>query len=81
MIGGPCHRCGSSSHVDGRGHWCRFLNGPATGNGCYWFRCPSRCPMPDGNGTICLETGALLPAGPCPADCEHRRSAERRRRA
>ena len=31
--------------------------------------CPRRCVMPDGNGTICLETGDLLPAGPCPLGC------------
>jgi len=36
------------------------------------MRCPHRCPMPDGNGTICRKTFDLLPAGPCPADCEHR---------
>ena len=27
--------------------------------------------MPDGNGTICLDTGDLLPAGPCPLGCGH----------
>ena len=33
--------------------------------------CPKSCVMPDGNGTLCLVTGDLLPAGPCPADCVH----------
>ena len=57
--------------VAAAGHWC----GPAPaglGYGATCFRdrevapgCPSRCLMPDGNGTICLETGELLPAGPC----------------
>ncbi len=44
-------------------------------------RCPARCPMPDGNGTLCLETGDVLPAGPCRADCGYRRSAEQWRRS
>ena len=78
MSGNPCHRCVSASPVDGRGHWCRHLNGPATDNGCFWFLCVARCPIPDGNGTICLETGDLLTAGPCPADCGHHAGARER---
>ena len=69
MTGGPCARCRHARPVQGMGHWCRLQDRPATGNGCPWLRCRDRCPMPDGNGTICLETGGLLPAGPCPADC------------
>ena len=76
MIGSPCHECVHASPVRGMGHWCRLRDAPAHGDGCYWFHdrdagCPARCPMPDGNGTICLETGDLLPAGPCPVDCVH----------
>ena len=71
MIGGPCERCAHSRWVQSMGHWCRLQDRPASGNGCYWFRCRDRCPMPDGNGTICLETGDLRPAGPCPVDCVH----------
>jgi hypothetical protein len=34
--------------------------------------CPNRCPTPNGIGTICRKTFDLLPAGPCPKNCEHR---------
>ena len=79
MIGGPCRRCLHARPVpELGGHWCRNDDRPATGNGCSWFRCFLRCPMPDGNGTICLETGGLLSAGPCPADCLHHLGGRRR---
>jgi hypothetical protein len=72
MIGGPCHRCTHASPVPGiGGHWCEVNKAPAYGNGCSRFRCRDRCPMPDGNGTICLETGDRVPIGPCPTDCEY----------
>ena len=52
------------------------------GGGCDWFRDRGIATLPGagascrhGNGTICLETGALLPAGPCPGDCGHRAGA------
>ena len=68
-IGGPCHRCRHARPVPGAGPWCAHADRPAPGSGCFWFRCRDRCTMPDGNGTLCLATGDLLPAGPCPADC------------
>ena len=71
MIGGPCERCQHARWIQSMGHWCRHQERPAAGNGCLWFRCRERCPMPDGNGTICRQTGALLPAGPCREDCEY----------
>ena len=80
MINGPCHRCLHARPVQSMGQWCAHADRPATGNGCYWFRCRDRCTMPDGNGTICLETGGLLPAGPCAADCGYRPVAGRWRR-
>lgn len=40
-------------------------------------RCPGRRVMPDGCGTIYLETGQSLPAGPCRANCEHLQTVER----
>lgn len=88
MTAGPCHRCvdvGPTLAGLG-GAWCRAIRGPATGNGCCLFReragdpCPARCAMPDGNGTICLETFDVLSAGPCSASCEHRGTAGRWRR-
>jgi hypothetical protein len=85
MTSGACHACVHASRVRGMDHWCRLRDAPAHGDGCYWFHdrdagCPARCPMPDGNGTICLETGGLLPAGPCAADCGYRPVVERWRR-
>lgn len=77
MIGGPCYRCVDADPVGVEGlggHWCRFNHRPAYGNGCYWFRCRERCPMPNGNGTLCRKTGDVLPAGPCRVDCERRRT-------
>ena len=71
MINGPCHRCRHTRPVQSMGQWCAHADRPATGNGCLWFRCRDRCTMPDGNGTLCLVTGDLLPAGPCPVDCVH----------
>lgn len=35
-------------------------------------RCPKRTPLPCGCATVCVVTGALLSAGPCPENCEHR---------
>ena len=35
-------------------------------------KCPKRTPLPCGCATICCVTYDLLPAGPCPKDCEHR---------
>ncbi|MEN6341247.1 MAG: hypothetical protein ABFC89_01675 [Methanospirillum sp.] len=81
-------RSAEASPLDGiDGHWCRALARPAFGNGCRLFRgrdgdrCPGRCAMPGGNGMLCLESGSLLPAGPCREGCERRSGAGRRRRA
>lgn len=72
MINGPCRRCRHARPVPGiGGHGCAHADRPATENGCLWLCCRDRCSMPEGNGTICLVTGDLLSAGPCPADCVH----------
>jgi hypothetical protein len=80
MIGGPCCRCVNASWVESMGHRCRAQNRPATGNGCYWFRCRDRWRNPDGAGWVCTVTGAVLSFGPCRADCPNRQDAERWRR-
>lgn len=39
VINGLCYRCVHVCRVPNiGGHWCRCQNGPATGNGCYWWR-------------------------------------------
>ncbi|MEN6343142.1 MAG: hypothetical protein ABFC89_11360 [Methanospirillum sp.] len=39
VIGGPCYRCVHACRVPSiGGQWCRYRNGPATGNGCSWWR-------------------------------------------
>lgn len=35
-------------------------------------RCPKLSAMPDGNGRWCGVRCTVLPAGPCPKNCEHR---------